>query len=496
MKKYIAMATGGVDYDAELDEVSDIKVTYPSEEEEKEVDTTQPFPMPGAASTPYHGGEQNEMQTMMREQSGLPSYDESTPLLSTSDIERRLWDLRTNPRTGIIDTTQMDTSNPLSEEDRAEQIERVKGFIKAQYPNANFDHLPIGFSTKNPMDIVALGPKGGETKIVLNDGSGLQKSFLNLTYVKRALGQQAEQIIEEDRNTAAQQRQRLEEAEKQLREAEKISSERKQEEEEIKVLKEKEEAVQAKIDAIQEVEGSNLESESELRRLKQLKKNYQTDIKNKEKKLADREKKAKNEQKKIKEKVDQERKKFNKIEKRKKITEERLYETKRLDELKERVNDLNSQNEEYQAIIQDENATPSEREFAKSRQAEIKEEIARLQTQVDERVAEMPLRERVREIFKKYGVTVTAIFLAAGITIGAVVGAITNALKSMGNQLANGLKTVGAKAASALPGLIGAIVSFLFKTAGQAIGYLAEHTWLLILAAVVFIFEKYIKKRR
>ena len=71
----------------------------------------------------------------------------------------------------------------------------------------------------------------------------------------------------------------------------------------------------------------------------------------------------------------------------------------------------------------------------------------------------------------------TAIFLAAGVTIGAVVGAITNALKSMGNQLANSLKTVGAKAASALPGLIGAIVSFLFKTAGQAIGYLAEHTW-------------------
>ena len=199
---------------------------------------------------------------------------------------------------------------------------------------------------------------------------------------------------------------------------------------------------------------------------------------------------------KIKEKVDQERKKLNEIEKRKKITEERLYETKRLDELKERVNDLNRQNEEDQAIIQDENATPSEREAAEARQAERKEEIARLQIQFGERVAEMPLRERVREIFKKYGVTVTAIFLAAGVTIGAVVGAITNALKSMGNQLANGLKAVGAKAASALPRLIGTIVSFLFKTAGQAIGYLAEHTWLLILAAVVFIFEKYIKKRR
>ena len=65
----------------------------------------------------------------------------------------------------------------------------------------------------------------------------------------------------------------------------------------------------------------------------------------------------------------------------------------------------------------------------------------------------------------------------------------------MGKQLANGLKAVGAKAASALPGLIGAVVSFLLKTAGQAIGYLAEHTWLIILAAVVFIFEKYLKRR-
>ena len=133
---------------------------------------------------------------------------------------------------------------------------------------------------------------------------------------------------------------------------------------------------------------------------------------------------------------------------------------------------------------------PSEREAAEARVAERNEELDRLQTQIGERESAMPLRERVREIFKQHGLTMTAIFLAAGITIGSVVGAITNALKSMGNQLANGLKT-----ASALPGLIGAIVSFLFKTAGQAIGYLAEHTWLLILAAVVFIFEKYIKKR-
>ena len=155
--------------------------------------------------------------------------------------------------------------------------------------------------------------------------------------------------------------------------------------------------------------------------------------------------------------------------------------------MKEQEIHLQRLNEEDQAIIQDEMATSFDKEAAEERVAARNEELARLQTQIAEREATMPLRERVREIFKKYGVTVTAIFLAAGITIGAVVGAITNALKSMGNQLANGLKTAGAKAASALPGLIGAIVSFLFKTAGQAIGYLAEHTWLFILAAVVFI---------
>ena len=150
-------------------------------------------------------------------------------------------------------------------------------------------------------------------------------------------------------------------------------------------------------------------------------------------------------------------------------------------------------------IINDENAPISEKEKAKEEIEEFNQELNEIENEGEIEAEGLSLSDRLREkvkaIFKKYGVTVTAIFLAAGVTIGAVVGAITNALKSMGNQLANSLKTVGAKAASALPGLIGAIVSFLFKTAGQAIGYLAEHTWLLILAVVVFIFEKYIKKR-
>jgi hypothetical protein len=45
------------------------------------------------------------------------------------------------------------------------------------------------------------------------------------------------------------------------------------------------------------------------------------------------------------------------------------------------------------------------------------------------------------------------------------------------------------KGAAALPGLIGTIVSFIFKTAGQAVGFLAEHLVLGLIAIVVIVFE-------
>jgi len=73
-------------------------------------------------------------------------------------------------------------------------------------------------------------------------------------------------------------------------------------------------------------------------------------------------------------------------------------------------------------------------------------------------------------------VTVTAVLLAAGVTIGAVVGSVTKALKATCKALVNGLKEKGAKLGYMLPGLIGQVASFLFKTAGQVVSYLAEHT--------------------
>ena len=133
------------------------------------------------------------------------------------------------------------------------------------------------------------------------------------------------------------------------------------------------------------------------------------------------------------------------------IIEERLNSTKPLDHLKEQESDLQCQNEEDQAIIQDENAWPSDIEAARERV----EELSRLQTQIAERERARPLSERVKEIFKKYGVTVTTIVLPVGVTIGVVVSSISKGLKATGKALGKGLKDIGAKLGSLLPGLIG-----------------------------------------
>ena len=183
------------------------------------------------------------------------------------------------------------------------------------------------------------------------------------------------------------------------------------------------------------------------------------------------------------------------MERERNTIEERLNSNKQLDELEDDEDRLKRLNEEDHAVIDDVYASEFNKEAPRERIAARDEELLWLKSQISERESSLPLRERIKQIFKKYGVTVTAIFLAAGVTIGAVIGAITNALKKLGTGLGNGLKTIRAKAASALPGLIGAIVSFLFKAAGSDIGFLAEHTWLLILAVVAFLFQKLMKKR-
>ena len=205
--------------------------------DDQEFDSTWSFG-PGAASTP---GEQYEMQTMMHEQSGLhgASYEE-TPLLGAQSQQARSWDALTR-----------------------------------HFPRASATDLETSYSAGGRLQVKKAG-FGKKTYFLFTTDRNLKQERLNPSLTKEikdalgALG--AEQIIAEDRETIREQRQRLTEAENQQRQAEALAEERLKQSQEIQNLSQQIERTQARIDALQEDQGSNLESEAQLNRLKQLKK--------------------------------------------------------------------------------------------------------------------------------------------------------------------------------------------------------------------------------
>ena len=107
----------------------------------------------------------------------------------------------------------------------------------------------------------------------------------------------------------------------------------------------------------------------------------------------------------------------------------------------------------------------------------------------------MELRDRVKAFFKKYGFTVFAVASAVGVFIGAIVANLKNGLGSLGKGVSNGLKTIRKKLGEILPGLVGAIASFVFRTAGEVVGFLAKIAWLLIVGAFIYLVEQFKKKK-
>ena len=154
---------------------------------------------------------------------------------------------------------------------------------------------------------------------------------------------------------------------------------------------------------------------------------------------------------------------------------------------REKVRDLESSRKEV---------GPSQRENIDRNIEQQREEIDQLEREnelIDERAS---LRDRVKAIFKKYGFTAFAVLSAVGAVIGVIVSNLKSGLSRLGKGLGNGLKAIGKKLGEILPGMVGAIASFIFKTAGEAIGFLAKNAWLLIVAVVVYFVEKVKNKRK
>ena len=195
------MAEGGWDYDPTADNENpdlDFGIDHDGDddEDEEEVDTTRPFQSSGT-STQYHGGEQHEMHTLPREQSGL---GDTVPLIGSF----------------------------LHDDDKPAKLAKAKDFIKRKFPKANFGKirpLLFGKSERNEGEIVYLGERNEkEYPVFFKNGSNLLKSFTNT--FKEALGPEAKDVISEKDTAIREDRQRLREAEKQLKESEGISVER------------------------------------------------------------------------------------------------------------------------------------------------------------------------------------------------------------------------------------------------------------------------------
>ena len=116
--------------------------------------------------------------------------------------------------------------------------------------------------------------------------------------------------------------------------------------------------------------------------------------------------------------------------------------------------------------------------------------------QVAEREEQRLLGERIKKIFKKYGVTVVFVGIAIGAIIGAVFNKLASGIKSVTKKIDDGITKLGDEIKSILPGLLGAIVKFVFDTAGKVISFFGEHAWLLILDVAAFLIEKPIKCKR
>ena len=168
---------------------------------------------------------------------------------------------------------------------------------------------------------------------------------------------------------------------------------------------------------------------------------------------------------------------------------------KYVETLKSKITKIQAEIDDFNKLKTDETLNESQKQTIDHQINEREGRVTELEREVEEIEQRMTLRDRVRAIFKKYGFTVLAVASAVGVVIGVIVANLKNGLTSLGKGVGNGLKTIGKKLGEILSGLVGAIASFAFKTAGEVVGFLAKNAWLLIVGVVIYLVEQFKKEK-
>ena len=389
-------------------------------------DRTQPFE-PGAASTPYHGGEEHEMSTLPTEDSGLVhgpgalAWNSLTflyPEANATELEA-FYDPVTK-RLKIKMAGSGKTSYYLMTEDKASKTEKLNPKLTKEIRKA------LGESA---LDLVS---------VLQEERDRNRREIVEKTNRKKQLEEQTAQEVQEIRQEIAAQRNQMRQLDEDIRELEDKAGP--WDEEEIQKRKDEKRALDAEIQRKKaKLDQANANAKTGL----QLK----VDIN--DLKLANRD-------------IDR---KINKL---------GIKVAKPLEELQQEKAALEERLAKNKRVLEDENASASEREAAQKKVAQNERALERVNEDVEREEQKLPLRERVKNIFKKYGWTLQAVALAVGIVLSALALAATNGLKAGTKAIGNGLEAIGKKLGSLLPGLIGSIVSYIFKAAGQVFSFLGS----------------------
>ena len=426
-----------------------------------EPDRTQPFE-PGAASTPA-GGE----SISMTERTRLPT--ERGHLIAETSF-------------GGEPTERMAWQEIKWEFEMADESK-----LKARYktaPRSGGAILEVSMKEKNKWYPLFTKSRGDDAK---SFNQSLPKE------IQTALGKSLNEQFN-DTNAALQTKQNeLAEKQKQLEQTEQRAAQSQNLRRDMDALTNQIRDIDAQIRELEDTHGPL--NEEAIQRLKDKKRALEAEKQTKQQELAQLRKLAKQDDK-IRTEVDKIVRETRELKTRKNELAAKKDALKPLDELKQQAEELETKITEDKRVIEDENTSPSERAAAEARVAENEAALERVNTEIEVRERQRPLLERVKDIFKKYGWTLQAVSLAVGVVLSALALAGLNGLKAGTKALGNGLKAIGQKLGSLLPGVIGSIVSYIFKAAGQVFSFLAEHAWLLILAVVAFFMERLLKRRK
>jgi len=137
------------------------------------------------------------------------------------------------------------------------------------FPDGSATNLEASYSKTGRLQVKMLGVGKKLYNLFITDKTGKQKLNPSLTKeIKTSLSARAQEIITEDRDTIREQCQTLTKGENQLKEAEDLAAQREKEELQMKELRQKTKQTQAWIDALQSEQGTSVENEAEIQRLK------------------------------------------------------------------------------------------------------------------------------------------------------------------------------------------------------------------------------------